>query len=228
MKAYQKDKPIISIHIPKCGGTSFINIVQEWFSSKLYLHYYNEKAGKMPEKVKLKKGIFNSYINNLCIHGHFNKNRDFGITKLYPDVDQFFTFLRDPLEMSISVFFYRHKLLDNNNYYNNGIKINSFPMDIDQYLEESNPYMLNQFPDGINEENYKEFINEKFVHIGVIENYQNSINLLAEKLNKKPLKIEHLNESRRTQTPSESAIKKFIERCSLENKIYQYAIELNK
>ncbi len=94
MKKYNNEKPLISIHIPKCGGSSFKEVLQKWFIGGFYSHYFNEKSNKMPQKYVLSAGI--------CVHGHFNKARGFGIKDYYPEVDQFITFLRDPFEITTS------------------------------------------------------------------------------------------------------------------------------
>ena len=43
MKQYGKERPLISIHIPKCAGTSFVGVLKEYFGKKLYRHYFDEK-----------------------------------------------------------------------------------------------------------------------------------------------------------------------------------------
>lgn len=90
--------PLISIHIPKCAGSSFSNVLEKWLGQKFYKHYFNEESNKMPPKYVLRPG--------LCIHGHFNKERKFGIKGCYSEVDQFVTILRNPFEIAISDYFY--------------------------------------------------------------------------------------------------------------------------
>ena len=98
MKNYNRNETLISIHIPKTGGTSLRKILRKWFGEKLFLHYFNEKDCSMPVKYEFASGI--------CIHGHFNSRRGFGINDYYPQATQFITFLRDPFDILISRFFY--------------------------------------------------------------------------------------------------------------------------
>jgi hypothetical protein len=107
MRKYITEKPLFSIHIPKTAGTSFQKILKCWFGDDLYLHYFDEKNNKMPEKYILKSG--------LCIHGHFNKKRGFGVFDYYPEADQFITIIRDPLELHLSNFFFVKKMFQNHN-----------------------------------------------------------------------------------------------------------------
>lgn len=227
MKYYDYKDPLISIHIPKSGGTSFSNVLKEWFGQCYYQHYFDEKRNKLPKKVRLKVPIFNIQRRSICIHGHFNRERGFGINKYYPKVNQFISILRDPLELQLSFFFYKEKILSNNSFYQNGDRVTEFFKDVDEFLECSKPFMLLHFPDKIDESNYMQIINEQFVHLGIMENYQRSIDIIAEKLKKSRVKVDHLNKSPRNQNPSESSKKIFLQKCSLEYKIYNYAVSLN-
>src|SRR3954471_2189740 len=98
MKAYDKDKPLISIHVPKCGGTSVLAMLGKWFGTRLYPHYFDEELNRMPQRREFKGGI--------CIHGHFNRRRRTGVRDYYPEADQFITMLRDPFEMVVARYFY--------------------------------------------------------------------------------------------------------------------------
>ena len=53
MAVYNPEYPLISIHIPKCAGTSFYNVLKKWFGRKLLRHYHNEKFNRPPKKHKL-------------------------------------------------------------------------------------------------------------------------------------------------------------------------------
>lgn len=226
MKNYDKEIPLISIHIPKCGGSSFKEAVSKWYGKNLYFHYYNEKDGLMPKKIKLKPWHLIGYKENLCIHGHFNHKRGFGVDDYYPEIKQAITFLRDPLETALSVFFYGHKLMKENKSYRNGKKFEIIN-DIDEFLENRNSYISYFLPKGMNRNNINQYINDYFVHIGVMEHFQKSMDILAEKLNKPIIKIGHENISKRTQEPSKDSINKFKSKCEFEYYLYDRALELN-
>lgn len=227
MLKYNPKEPVISIHIPKCGGISLKSVLQHWFGKNLHYHYYHHKKGEFPKKVKIKNFITGKLKGNICIHGHFENTAGVGAKQYYPEIKQYFTFVRDPVEMQISTFWYEHNLSQSDKLYVEGKK-KKLNYDVDEYLETSKPYSHVFFPEGINEDNFIEIINKNYIHIGVLENYQTSLNILAEKLGMEKIELYKLNYSEREHKPSESSIKKFKEKCSLEYKIFDFACKLNK
>jgi len=225
---YSAKDPLISIHIPKCGGVSLSNALKKWFGHKLFFHYFDEYKNEMPPRYKLKKWYSRSPIPDICIHGHFNARRGFGVEDYYPEVNQFITFLRDPLEIQLSVFNYNHKIAtERGAVYRDGQKAILTP-DIDEFLENSSPYIRYFLPHpeeiALGEAYFKKY----FIHVGVMENYQTSMNILASKLNKPQISISHENKSERFQIPSASSVKRFTEKCSVEYNLYQAAIKMNE
>lgn len=225
MRTYDKNKPLVSIHIPKCGGTSMKEVLRSWYGNRLVMNYHNQRLNTKPTPVRLKNWWNGSFKKDICIHGHFNRLESNGLEHLYPQVDQFITFLRDPLEIQISLFHYLNKLEVAGENYRKGSKRQA-PKSIDRFIENNGSIMLHHLPFGITEQNYKEQIELRFVHIGFIDTYQNSINILAEKLNKPRVSVPRDNVSERLVKPTESAIAKFKENSKLEYLIYNYAIEL--
>ena len=84
--------------------------------------------------------------------------------------------------------------------------------------------MLDFMPCEVTEHNFKEVINEFFVYIGIVEEIQTSVNVLAKKLDFKSIKIEHLNNSSRDEIFPEDLEKRFITNNRLEYLIYNYAL----
>ena len=74
-------------------------------------------------------------------------------------------------------------------------------------------------------ENMDTNIDNYFVHIGIMEHYQKSMDILAEKLHKPKIKITHNNISERTQKPSESSVKKFRSKHKLEYLLYEKGLK---
>lgn len=219
MKTYDKTKPLISIHIPKAGGSTFQGILKKWFGPGLYFHYFNEIENKMPETHELRPGI--------CIHGHFNKRRDFGIEHYYPEAGQFITFLRDPFEIVISRYFFEKKRERIARSFRDGKPLD-LQDDINEYLEAEihkenyHPNILDYMPVEITLDNYKEVIDDYFIYIGVMEDYQFSIDRLAAKLGFSSLPVEHLNKSERFMDYSPVYREKFIEHHPVEWAFYDY------
>ena len=226
MRTYNQKLPLLSIHIPKCGGTSLKSIFEEWYGNNLLEHYYNEKQAIMPKEHRLKKRFSKKYIENICIYGHFNGNRGFGVDDYYPEIKQAVTFLRDPLEIALSVFHYNKKLSKEGRNYRGG-KIREITNDIDLFLKNNNSYVRYFLPQAITAKNVDYFFEEYFVHVGVVEHFQNSIDILSEKLNKPKVIVPHDNVSERLQKPSESSIAEFKSRCSFEYILYEKALRAN-
>jgi len=219
MKTYDRNKPLISIHIPKNGGVSFGQVLGQWFGKDLYFHYYDEIKNKFPERHRLLPGV--------CIHGHFNKKRNFGIQDYYPEADQFITFLRDPFEILVSRYFFVKKRYAEGRSFLAGNPL-QLSKDLDEYLKmeitkkDYHPNILDYMPTEVTMSNFKEVINEYFVYIGIIEDYQFSIDRLAGKFNYPSLPVGHLNKSERFGSYSSEYKKKFIESHPVEYAFYRY------
>lgn len=221
MITYNPSKPLISIHIPKTGGVSFRNILKQWFGNKLYFHYFDEVLKQMPIRHELNSGI--------CIHGHFNSRRQFGVQHYYPEVTQFITFLRDPFEILVSRYYFVKKQEQNNNAYMNGLKL-TLPDDVNEYLEAEilkenyHPNILDYFPEHLTFGNYQKHLNENFVFIGVMENYYESIFKLAELLGYSKPTIPKENFSERFGQIDYGLRELFNKTHPLESEIYEYVL----
>ncbi|MDH5379452.1 MAG: sulfotransferase family 2 domain-containing protein [Cyclobacteriaceae bacterium] len=198
----------------------------------LYYHYRNELFNKMPRKVSLGKkyGLIKRKNQPECVHGHFDPDTDGGnLFHYYPEASQFITFLRDPLELQLSLYFYNRKRISAKDMYWNGKKVETieFDGDIDRWVEERASYMLRFLPFDLNSKNFKEKLNDYFVHIGVTENMQKSVDIMANKLGFEKVLLSKENATERTLRPSESSVKIFKEKHKLEYLIYEYAKSLN-
>lgn len=232
MIKYNPKSPLISIHIPKCGGSSFRKVMETWFPGTLYSHYYDEVNNCLPEKVDLYLDIQKEpfFKPNICIYGHFNKYRGFGINQYYPQVQQFITILRDPKEIIISNYYYNRQSF----FYRNGKKIDNslslnetFESIIDGDLES---YYLTHFPNGLNKDNFKEFLHEKFIFIGIMEEYEKSMKVLSKLLNKPYQEVSKKNTTKRDgEEINNHLLEKFRKKFEIDYMIYDYAKEiLNK
>ena len=217
MKKYDKKKPLIAIHLPKAGGTSFGKILRQWYGSKFYTHYRDT----MPKKIKLRRLFSNQFREGICIYGHFNKNRGFGIKSYYPEVDQFITIIRDPFEMAVSEYFFLKKV---GNHLKNKSRIPDDDVDIETYLTRITPNMLNHFPFDLNMDNYKDLLEENFIHIGITEDMDTSTRIIGEKLGFTIFpNVETLNKTERIQRVPYESKKAFIEKHPVEYAVYEFA-----
>lgn len=227
MKKYAPEKPLISIHIPKCAGASFHVVLRKWFGRKLLLHYHDEIKNKRPTLHRLEKGLFKKKPRkNICIHGHFNHTRGNGTSDYYPSVQQFISVIRNPLEIHLSNYFYLKKL--GKKAYRNGNphKAADPRYSVNNYFEDfPRSHLLSFLPKEINNSNYREIIESQFIYICLAEDFQNSINVLAEKLGRRPVIVPTYNLSPRRESLSKSLEEKFINENGLEFDIYQYVKE---
>ena len=232
MKTYDSNIPLISIHIPKCAGASFRRILKYWYKKNLYTHYYNEKLNIPPKKHNYaikKRGIFRKNItNNICIHGHFNWKRGYGVNDYYPNINQYVTMLRDPFEIHVSNYFYI-KRLGENAYYNGELnEIIKNDYNFYTYTEKrSRSYLLHFFPPEITLSNFKDIIKKYYIYIGIVEDMKTSIDILAQKLDfSPPPKIQLINASLRSENISDDWRNSFIKNNQFEMTLYKYILDI--
>lgn len=201
MKTYNPSKPLISVHIPKCAGTSFTQVLRDWFGPGFHGHYANEKQNQLPKKHKLTRGLFGRKpIPNLCVHGHFNNQRGTGVRDYYPKADQLISILRDPFELHLSNFFFvkRQARFQGGGAFRSGKAhpIIANDWNLADFLENSKySYVLNFLPPEINEDNYERVLRQNFLYIGLTEELQKSVDELARVLGFPTAEVPHKNTS---------------------------------
>jgi len=199
---YDKTKPLAFIHIPKTAGSSLKTVLKQWFGEGLRSVYFNEKEKLPPEKIDLKDSS-GAYITGLCVAGHFNRKRNMGIEQCYPEIEQYITFLRDPFEVHLSDYFYVRKLAKENRAYRDG-KLHPIiekNMSLQDFLENyPRSFFLNFLPVELDENNFREVLERKFIFIGIVENYDESLTELARILGKDVGEIFHINKSDRAES----------------------------
>jgi Sulfotransferase family len=195
MKAYDPHSPLISLHIPKTGGTSLRHTLEEWFpEGRLFTHYFAN--GQLPARHQL--------TGNVCVHGHFNAARGFGCSQYYPDIDQFITFLREPFGRFLSTWFFRSGLRRAGLFTagsENDTDFKTYLFDCAELMAQ-NRYLhtfLHQFPDTAHYSESIGLMDRKFVFVGIMERYADSLNALSTALGKPPSTVAHLNQSEHTE-----------------------------
>ncbi len=223
---YSRDRPLISIHIPKCAGFSFTDVLKSWFGKRLFEHYYEEKSCTLPIKHNLLTES-GQRVPDICIHGHFNNKRGFGVDEYYPHEKQRITIIRDPWELHISTYFY---VLKQAGSMKGGaiVKGKDHPIirnswTLTDYLEKGRgSYLLDFFPESINMSNYKEVLDEYYMFIGLTEKLQESTESLAETLGKNPIEVPKKNISTRFEQATQHQKDIFYSKNELEQCIYEY------
>jgi hypothetical protein len=214
MKPYDKSKPLISLHIPKTGGASFGNVLKRWFGDKLYKHRIDGKLNIMPPRRNLEGGM--------CVHGHFNPFRKNGVRDYYPEVDQFIMVLREPFEQHISLYFFEKGQGDQK--FKCGKPAPIEEPDLKTYLEERRAWSRHFMGFELTLDNYKEILEKYFVYIGITEDLQTSVNVLAKKLGFDPVTLRYVNVSNHDEEVPPGMREEWMKNHPLEYALYEYAL----
>ncbi len=178
---------LVSIHIPKTAGTSFIHSLKK--------QYGNNKVTRIDineNRININKVILNKayvYNNTSVIHGHFTINLLKNYLTLPPETP-IITWLRDPVERVISNYYYLYKRLDEElNEEKKGLNILSkMRRSLLEYAhDEKNQNRMSKFLKGMDIED--------FFFIGIVENYNQDIKELGQKLNWSNLEIVQHNKT---------------------------------
>ncbi|MEO7358159.1 MAG: hypothetical protein ABIY50_11640 [Ignavibacteria bacterium] len=212
---YSKYPSFIFHHILKCGGTSVKEVLQNWFHTE---YDYVEESENKNHFLKFKLNIKN--INaDTCVSGHFQYEGIY-LEQRYPeildDAENFklFTFVRDPLQIRISLYYY--------NKNNLGIENMSLANALKYF---SINFLATLF--NCNESNYKQIL-DRYFFIGIVEKMQESFDKLAVLLNRRKITLPVTNTSQKDSQISGLG-SDFIENFKKENKldylIYEYCLE---
>ena len=217
--------PLISIHVPKTAGTAFRQVLEAWYGDKLKLHYIQEGTCEMPAKHDWEDGI--------CIHGHFNSERGFGVRDYYPQASRFITFLRDPYATRLSLYFFLKQ--SNHRFPFNGrlVTIDALCADIEGFLELAFTHprtipgqtFLQFMPMEMTAESYRNDL-KKFEHIGICEAMQESVDRLADVLEFPRAQLETVNTSEYDEEIPESGRTLHEKHFPLEHEIYEAVRQL--
>lgn len=222
------ERPIfIYNHIPKCGGTSFNVILNDFFSviydypphelefncNTDFLENLKQHEEKIPHYLELKP--FQAMSGHYFYNEIFLSNRFKGIYEC-PRV-KLISFLRDPLTHRVSLYAFGIK---KGHSYVKGLEL-------EDYILKENNYYSRLFECDIN--NYKERL-EKYFFIGVMEYYNNSIDLLSRKLqmnvNRSIPNINRSNSEKYYGILSEEIKQEFKKSNRLDYLIYEYSLNL--
>jgi len=216
MKKYDPHEALISLHVPKCAGQSFMQILRTWFEKNFYPHYF-QLQGKPPPRYPLRPGI--------CIHGHFNRAKGIGVSDYYPGANQFITVLRDPLEMALSnYFFWKTKARERQiktGKIGKGDKADYKDID-DFFRKRPRSHLWKFMPWDLTPDNFKEVLESRFVWIGAAECLQGAADLLADLLGFEKIEVGRINPSQRDEELSPETRESFIAGNRLEFAVYNH------
>ncbi len=152
---YCFDNPLISLHIPKCAGTSFINaLVSGCKETHNLIFFYPDEGMLLPDNLKKP---------NTIIHGHFIRSRGMSVETVCPGETQYITILREPFDLCVSLYYYgiREGL-----EWANGKTLESF---LNYWLSEGTFPLLGGLPELTPTESIENYC-KRFLCIGTTEN----------------------------------------------------------
>jgi hypothetical protein len=156
--------PIISLHVPKCGGTSLQNIFYKCISQKFkILQYYPDIGVFLPQDWKEERTI---------IHGHFVRWKNQAVEDICPDTSKFITLIRDPYDTCVSA--YNYGKMTAKEW---ALKIN-FHDFIKWWLQ--NPYgpLLGALPLWEKSDSVEKYV-DKFLVIGVLNQFDQYVEMIS-------------------------------------------------
>ncbi len=228
MREYDPRQPLISIHLPKSGGTTFRLALETWFPHRLHYHYFVEKHKRRPTRIRLRRGFLGlRRRHGMCIHGFFNRNRGAGVFDYYPHAQQFITIVRDPVEQHLSHYFYLRNKCERGEHYFKGKQVRFKYANPEEFLDREEPYVPRYLPWELTLESFRQYFDKYFIHVGLTEKMQETVDTLADRLGKPRVELERRNVTPRDEAPSPEAVARFKERHRLLFAIYDYAVELN-
>jgi len=193
MRAYTAEQPFVFIHVPKCAGTSLKKVFKQWYRGSLKLHYFNEREKQMPERHLLEGGD--------CVFGHFTRVRGYGVYEYYPEPQQIMSMFRDPFEVAQSRYWHTVKMIKSGKLFHNGTRIETFAEPNDWVAKASSNLDIHM-PCPVNLTNYKDILDNHFIYIGIAEDMDWSLKIMAYILNKPVCEIPFLNTSPREDSLS--------------------------
>ncbi len=217
---------IISVHIPKTGGSSFRTLLENHFKDKLLLDYADtpfEHNNFIRNSSAFLKMFKQADLSNYdCIHGHFLPIKYFLVRDKTTAI-----WLREPVEMVVSLYYYIKRKVDPNKK-----KVKKHIKDINISLEDF--CKIEHFHNI-----YAKYLwgmpLKKFNFIGITENYEQNLKLFEKCCNidlKSSLIIENVNPEKNSLEERYNISKKLHKQiCEFNYKdieIYKKAIELNQ
>lgn len=226
--SYNPGLALISIHIPKCGGTSVASALTAWFGAGFHPHYMDEARCQPPTRWPLGPGM--------CIHGHFNARRGFGIRDYYPQADQLITFLRDPLETHLSLYFYLKQYRDSyrrdGQHYDITAEFPDAGAFISGIARDAGHWLALSMLDYLSLDPTRDPVDQlmgRFLHVGITEDATASLRLLAHKLGKIMPTAVHLNAAVRDEATAHEQLRAMHRAAfPVEHALYAAAIDRHR
>jgi len=230
MRPYDPDQPLIFTHIPKCAGTSFVRLLRNWFTNTYHKLNQDETKDVLLPKVVTQDDRGGWLPGVRCIHGHFNHGRGYGLPYYYPEVSQYITVLRDPFDIVVSMYFFaKARSISGRNFFRGKmVDIRDYYPSVEYYVRDYPYWLFDHLPQDINSRNYRQKLADRFVYIGVLEDMDRSIDLLAMALGKPSRALPRMNVSNYDEPVPTHLRQRFYDDYPLLKQIYDFALEQHR
>jgi len=230
MRKYDPTQPLIYTHIPKCAGSSVVRLLRHWFGTEYHKLNQDERRDIVLPRVEARDAKGRWLPNVKCIHGHFNHGRGYGLPYFYPEINQYFSILRDPFNLAVSMYFFAKGRSREGRFWFRGeaVDLNEQFPDVESYVNSYPYWLFDHLPQDVTLENYEEKIRSRFIYLGVFEDLQTTIDNLAKVLGKESATLPHFNVSKYDENIPEHLREKFYEDYPLLKKVYDLALNTYK
>jgi hypothetical protein len=199
-------------HIPKCGGVSVLNAMRQLFDP-VVTDYRPDATDAFPLYCKEKKDLSQIPSSGILV-SHFEMDGAH-LCQRYPELlhdpaVKIFTFVRDPLQLRISLYFYNKKMNED-----------SSGKTLEESLSAYHNYMARVFP--CTAADFKSVL-DRYFFIGLQDYLQSSMDVLTTLLKKPQINLPRLNTSSRDKySLSDDFVQRFKENNALDYRIYDYS-----
>jgi hypothetical protein len=224
MKSYDRNSPLFSMHIPKCGGTSLLQALRKWFWRWRVFEHYRQPGAPPPKKINA--------VGRICVHGHFNSSNELGIPGYYPQADQFITFLREPFDRYLSLWHFMPKMAKERGDADWLARQPDFATALrrrarQQRARRNFQSIVWYFPQKPDVVAIDKQMDTSFVFVGIMERYQESLDALAAVLGKRRMTVPHLNDTPRDEDDYETWRPFYRQHFADEYEVYEAALRRN-
>lgn len=214
---------LVSQHIPKTAGTSFRNtLIQEYGEKRVIRVDIREDNHELSvnQNTVDKLEIF---APTEIIHGHFSIPGIYELLSLNLEETPCITWLRNPVDRVVSNYYYLSGILDGI------VQEGKKNLHILEKMQKSPEEFV---ATEINRNRIYKFINgfdlEKYLFIGLVEQYEEDLKLLSKKLNWNKTHVFNVNQSMKKRKVSDSLRQMIIEMNQEDIKIYQEVLKMRK
>ena len=171
MRIYDPDQPVIFMHIPKCAGSSFIGLLKRWFPYSYQKLNQDETQDQLLPRIETQDADGNWRADVQCIHGHFNHWRGYGLPYYYPEVQQYFTIIRDPFDIVVSMYFFfkKRSLAGRFMFRGKSIYIHEHYPTVEHYVRDHPYWVFDHLPQDLDLTNVQQKMSQRFVYVGIFE-----------------------------------------------------------